>query len=258
MIRVASFFLLLTCLPLAAQRSDTVSFRLFTNSLAAGGSGLIRNIGQSQHLFFVQASDSGGTCTLTASGFDFFIEGSLDGTTYIPISTRTILMSTGSPSSTKQGYGFANGAFPFLRARYTAHPLNCRIDAWYSGTIPTTAYPQLPKAQSAGYFSSLARVSSAGSTIHLVNLSTGRIVVYGLALYNAAATANDVAIEARDGTCTGPVSGVVLDVPGLPARQSVVLPTGIVPWFISAEGASLCLTLGSATLVNSTIIYRIE
>lgn len=256
LIRFVSLFLC-TC-ALWAQRSDTVAFRLFTNSTSAGVSSLIRNIGQSQHLFFVVASDGAGTCTLSANGFDFYLEGSLDGTTFIPISARTIVMSTGATASTKQGYGFANGAFPFLRARYTPHPTNCRIDAWYSGTIPTTAYPQLPKAQSTGYIPSLHRPSSAGTTVQIVNPTTnGRIVIYGLFVYNAAATANDVTLDTRDATCTT-VSNVALDVPGLTGRSSIVWPTSLVPYFIGPEGSSLCLTLSASTQVNSTVIYRVE
>lgn len=241
-----------------AQRSDTVSQRVFNNSLSAGPSALIRNIGQSQHLFFVKASDGAGTCSLIGS-LDFFIEGSFDGSTFIPISPQTIQLSTGDTPSTWQGYSFANGAYPFLRARYTSHPTNCRIDAWYTGTIPTAPFPQLPKGVSVGYFTSLFRPASAGSFAQISNpTSTRRIVVYGLFLYNPAGTANNVELQYRDATCTGPLNGTVIDVGAFQPYAHVVWPTSIVPYYVGPEGQSLCLTQSAATQINSTVIYRFE
>lgn len=258
--RLLVSFLILPIM-LWAQRSDTVTYRLFTNSTTAGVStGDISNIGQSQHLFFMQLTDNGGTCGASASAFEFYLEGSHDGLTYVPISHRNVILSVGSTASTFQGFGFANGSWPKLRARYTQQPGNCKLNAWYTGTVPTAAFPQLPKAQSTGYITALVRPNTAGTSVVVSNLlATSRIVVYGVHILNAAGSANDVRLDYNSATsCAAVTTGTVIDATGLQGHQELSLPVSIVPWSMSPEGSSLCLVLSASTQANVIVVYRQE
>lgn len=241
------------------QRSDTVSFRLFTNATTGSTSSLIRNIGQSQHLYFVQLSDNGGSCTaLSGTHYEFYIEGSFDNATWIPISPQGVMLNTGATATTFEGFGFANGSFPYLRARYPLNYSFCKVNAWYTGTIPTAAFPQLPRATSTGYLTATLRPAAIGSFPIVPNIiAKTRVVVYGLFVYNPSATANSVLINYGDGTCTSQ-TGLVADLTNMQPYDKVTWPTSIVPYSVGAESKYVCLTTSAATLLIATVIYRLE
>lgn len=257
---IRSLSILLLCAgALWAQRSDTVAYRLFTNATASSVSSQIRNIGQSQHLFFVQLTDNGGTCSAVAGGmYEFFLEGSFDNVSYIRISSQGVMLNTGATASTFEGFGFANGAFPYLRARFLFNYVNCKVNAWYTGTVPTAAFPQLPRAASTGYAVATLRPATIGSFPIIANLNAAtRIVVYGLFVYNPVATANSVLLTYGDGTCTS-LTGLVADLTNMQGYAQTTWPTSLVPYSIGPEAKYMCLTTSAATQLNATVIYRME
>lgn len=245
----------------SAVASDTLTVRVFDNQTVTGNSALIRNIGQSQHLLYVRLSDSGGTCTVPVGIATFvliYLEGGFDGVNYFPISPRS--MQVAASGSIYEGLSLANGLFPYLRARLDSTYTNCRLDAWYTGSISPAAYPQLPPATATGYYTQSNGWVTAGARRLLVDNSTafGRVVVYGVIVSSASATPNSVIWTWEDGGCTGTPIGATFPPIYTASVGAQVLPTGVVPYLAGPPGKSLCVETTAAVQINAAVVYRIE
>lgn len=261
MILRTALLLLAWCLVLLGQRSDTVSYQVVSNATGIGQSSFIRNIGQSQHLIWARYSDQGGTCGLSTGSTYLFLEASYDNINFFAISNRQ--MSVVNDGTYAVGNSIANGSYPFLRVRWTQNWSFCKLDVWYTGTIPPAAYPQAVKALSAGYLRQSASNTAIGSSVVINNLdSGGRVVVYGLWLLNqgtGAVTANLHFAAAPDcAVNTGAISSEIkLGVAGA-AHSTAVFPTSLVPYGVGGLGEDVCLALDAAETVIAVVVFRVE
>lgn len=248
-------------LVLQALGSDTLTVRVFDNQTVVGNSALIRNIGQSQHLLYVRLSNSGGTCTVPVGVATFvliYLEGGFDGTNYFPITPRS--MQVAASGSIYEGLSLANGLFPYLRARLDSNYTNCRLDAWYTGSISPAAYPQLPPATATGYYTAAHGWVTAGANRLVVDNSTaaGRVVVYGVIVSSASATPNSVVWTWQNSGCSGGAVGGTFPPIYTAAVGAQVLPVGVVPYLAGPPGKSLCVETTAAVQINVAVVYRIE
>lgn len=247
MIRMLSLLLVIVSF-LSAQRSDTIYKKVVTNSSATSLSVTIPNIGQSQHtLFYVY---SGASCSMSDEA-RIWLEASHDGSNWIRISP----MSSGvqnTSGTTYAGVIVANSNLPIVRPQVAVAYANCVLNAWYSGSIPTTSYPQSLLTQSASYKFAGVSPTGPGNFVAVVNQDpTGRIVVYGI----------DVFLDAAQTITffTSTVSDCSINSGNIFRRTSTsTLPTSLVPWHVGAPGNHLCISLTTAAVPYTRIVYRNE
>lgn len=251
--------LLLLAWPAIAQRSDTIYQRVFTNATATGTSSQIRNIGQSQHVLVAVFEDSSGSCA--PQSMELYIEASHNGTIYVPITARKVIL-TRFASSIYYGFTTGTGAYPYLRARYPLLATGCILNAYYTGTLQSSAQPQDRMAAASGYQTAVLRTTSTSRTALVLN--TGglaadyRLAVYGVHVHNQAATANTPKILFDTLPCTGGTTASVVELDNMPGNATLVWPTNVVPWAIGGPGSSLCAEATAATAVYYVVIYRLE
>lgn len=247
------FFLVLglALASLAPAQTQNVSQRVFNaRTPTAGVSGTIRNIGQSQHLIWLQFTDSGGSCGATSA--QVWLEASYDGSLYFPLTMRELQLD-----ESKVALAVANGTFPSLRLNSAQNWSNCALTVYYSGSIQTAAYPQTPRAIATGYLLGSTSASSTTATLVKSGQSSGRIVVYGIWAHNAGAAQSATLFYGSDATCT--VNSGTIAPMNLPLGAAPVLfPASVVPYAAGPAGASLCWSLGGAGNATVYAIYRME
>lgn len=238
-----------------AQRTDTIYQKIVTDATMATPSASVRNIGQSQHTLFFTYTDSGGVCSMGSTA-RIYLEGSHDNTNFIRM-TPTEAAVVNSSGSTYVGWIAAHGAFPYVRVGFGASYVNCKANGWYTGTVPTVAFPQTLLALSSNYGSAITEPGIAGDYTVVTNFSsTGRVVLYGLDVYNYSGGAVTIVLNERV-NCAGAVSGTVLNRPSFPDKANVFWPTSVVPYHIGGPGKSVCATISGGP-VQIKAQYRIE
>lgn len=236
---------------LEAQRSDTIYKKIVNNFGSGTLSVTIPNIGQSQHTLFFVYTDSGGSCTMAGTTARIWLEASHDGSNWIRISPLQAGVQN-TTGTTWAGVITANSNLPIIRPQVGALYTNCVLNAWYSGSIPTTSYPQALLANSSNYTVAGATAGGIGNWLIVQNLSTnGRLVVYGIDLYLPGT--QDVTLFESSATDCSVTSGFVWR-----RTTTDTLPTAVVPWHISSPGTHLCMALTTASVPYMKLVYRNE
>jgi len=232
--------------------ADNVSVKVFTSKTPTNGvSGAIRNIGQSQHLLWLQLADSGGSCSTTNA--TVWLEASYDGTTYFSLTPRLIQLD-----GSKIGQAMATGIYPALRVNSLSNYVNCALTVWYSGSTDPVAFPQIPRLVQSGYVTSAASATSTtGVPVASNSQAAGRVVVYGFWAHNAGAAVSGELFFAPDNTCASILATVAVMNLGASSAPAI-WHTSLVPYGYGAGGASLCWRLGGAGNATVYTVYRLE
>lgn len=248
--------LMLLAMLAQAQRTDTIYQRIVTDNSTGLPSAAVRNIGQSQHTLFFTYTDNGGACVM-GNFAPIHLEGSPDnGNYWVRISpAQANLVNTSGTNYV--GWIVAYGAFPYVRVNFTSVPALCKVNAWYTGTVPPVAFPQMLMGLSSNYKSAYVTPNAADVTVIAPLTATGRVVIYGLDVYNGTGAAVSVQLNEKGTNCTGGITGFALNRADLPAKASVTWPAGLVPYHIGSPGQTLCATVVGG-LVDVKIQYRVE
>jgi hypothetical protein len=250
-------------LPAVAQRGDSWSEQVFTNRTTTGSSGAIRNIGQSQHYVWAQYTDNGGTC---AAGYlhAVYLEASFDGSRYFAISPVYNGFSPGAASSTREAIITGNGTYPRLRLTVGEMPANCKLNAWYSGALPTLSLPHTVRQSALGYQTRILNnvtgpLVASVVTSPVLSGFQARVVVYGLWIFNATDAAHTVTIYSGAGNCAGATDGIGHFFFSLVAGRSLQnFPTSFVPYFATNPNSALCMEIQTAGTFSVGVVYRYE
>lgn len=131
-----------------AQRTDTIYHRLFSGlQQAPTASERVRNIGQSGHMMLLLLRNAPNkTCTAPQT-IDAGLEASFDGQVWVPAGTQATVANADINGNIVASVT-AQGAYPYVRAHVRAFDTtNCRLDAWYSGTVGSQAVVQIAEGQ---------------------------------------------------------------------------------------------------------------
>lgn len=238
-----------------AQRGDTIYQRIVTDNATGLPSSVVRNIGQSQHTLFFTYTDNGGACIL-GNFAPIHLEGSHDNSTWVRLSpAQANLVNTSGTNYV--GWIAAYGAFPYVRVNFTSVPALCKANAWYTGTVPPVAFPQMLMGLSSNYKSAYVTPNAADVTVVAPLTATGRVVVYGVDVYNGSGAPASVQLFEKGTNCTGGVTGYALNRGNLPDKASVTWPAGLVPYHIGSPGQTLCATVVGGP-VDIKLQYRVE
>lgn len=243
---------LVVLLAAAGAAAETVTVRVFNAKTPTNGvSTPVRNIGQSQHLIWLQFADSGGSCG--AGSAQVWLEASYDGTTYFPLTGRLLQLD-----GAKSAQAVATGTYPRLRVNSANSQVNCSLTVWYSGSTDPAAFPQSLRHVQSGYiFASGAANSTTANPVVVNPNAEGRVVVYGFWTHNAGATQTGELFFSPDGTCTV-ISATVATLNMASGAAPAIWPAASVPYGYGAAGASLCFRLGGAGNATVYTVYRVE
>ena len=247
--------IVLAALLAEGQRGDTIYQRIVTNNTTGLPSNAVRNIGQSQHTLFFTYTDSGGACIM-GNFAPIYLEGSHDNASWVRISPAEAGIVNTSGTN-YLGWITAYGAFPYIRVGFSSVPALCKANAWYTGTIPTVAFPQMLLGLSTNYRSVYATPLGADNTIVGNFTSTARVVVYGLDVYNGSGAPASIQLTDKTDNCTSGIAGYAFNRGDLPDKASVTWPASVVPYHIGAPGRSLCATVVGGP-VDLKVQYRVE
>lgn len=254
------WFLFLIAAAAAGQRTDTIFQQIFTNATSAGASLKIRNIGQSQHSLFYVLSDNGGTCSVGNGQVALHWEISEDDTNWARISPYQVRATLSGGVST--GVIVANSPAKNIRARLALNYSNCKLNAYYSGTLQATAYPQLLLSSMVGTDTAATNPSTAGTSVVIVATNTtSRTAIYGMDVHNNGAIANSITLfEHSVSDCTsGVTTGYILRRVNVPATTTAATwPSSLIPYHTLAAGGHLCLTISANSDTAVKVIYRTE
>lgn len=236
------------------QRTDTIYQRIVTDNTTGLPSNVVRNIGQSQHTLFFTYTDSGGACVM-GNFAPIYLEGSHDNASFVRISPSEagIINTSGT---NYLGWISAYGAFPYVRVNFSSVAALCKANGWYTGTVPTVAFPQMLMALSSSYRTAYFTPLGADNTIVGNATATGRVVVYGVDVYNGSGAPASIQLNEKT-SCAGAIAGYALNRAGLPDKGSVTWPASLVPYHIGTPGKSLCATVTGGP-VDLKLQYRIE
>jgi len=251
---VAVLLAQVTCAP--AQSNQNVVKKVFNADSGTQVSSNLPNSGFGQHFLQATVAQSGGTCNTQTV---VTLQGSTDGTTYFNV-TQPMYLSYAGNIFTKNV--FANGVYPFLRVRASSSQAFCKYTVYYIGSVNPISNPQAT-LNTSNYttttITALASVAGTVSTIEINPTLDSQYVVYGAVVTNMDSA--DAATFQIVGCIAGPTySGGGPTIRVLPNAASVVLPTSITPYLVSATGYNLCV-LGLAAADSSavlTVTYRLE
>lgn len=247
--------IVLVALLAEAQRTDTIYQRIVTDNATGLPSAVVRNIGQSQHTLFFTYTDSGGACIM-GNFAPIYMEGSHDNSSWARISpVEAGIVNTSGTNYL--GWITAYGAFPYVRVNFSSVPALCKANAWYSGTVPTVAFPQMLLALASNYRTTYATPLGADNTIVGNATATGRVVVYGLDVYNGSGAPASIQLFEKGTNCTGGSTGIALNRANLPDKASVTWAASLVPYHIATPGKTLCATVTGGP-VDLKLQYRVE
>lgn len=131
MIRSLTLFALLLLAPHCAQ-GQTVFARALNAVTAPATSAVMPNNGQASHMLTVYCTTAVADVT---SSLQVRIEGSLDGSTWLPISPDITSLTYSSEMSPAGAYAITktNGTYRSVRVRAVQAPAGCPIMAYYTG-----------------------------------------------------------------------------------------------------------------------------
>ncbi len=249
---------------LHAQGGNSVYQRVFNGTVSYGPSAPVRNIGQQYSLLAVQAIEigSGTRCATFGWSGAIQLEASYDNVTYFVIGTPITNISNNTYITTS-----APGAFAYVRVDYlNGTNTNCKLIAYYSGTITGTPIGSAPYSTFSEQFVSQPFGSAITSPTIIASCTVGRMVVYSLILSNQVSTANTATLAIHDITAPGGTT-FTTDI-YLPAgAPAFILPQGPRPYLRDAgatamsfpgDQETLTVALSATTLVEGVVGYRCE
>lgn len=257
--------LLLFALSLFGQQDLTRFYHITSNFTGVGPLGIPPggNIGQAQHIVTVMYKNAGGVCNNPTLA-PIQVQASRDGVNYFNISRATSTVTPLSGTTAPYvGTVYAFGAYPLIRIYVSQSITFCSVDIDYSGIVQTGAFPPLANTDIGGFQTTFVAPATATDSLIVGPLAGvfgyigGRVVIYGLIVYNSGGV-NNVTISERVGTCSGTTANILLNLPAMPQYDKVILPTSNTPWLTANPANLICATLSAATAVNITAIYRIE
>lgn len=249
----------------SANGQANVSYQVITNlANTASTAGPLRNQGQTQHLLYYKISGNG--CNVVPATYPFapiYLQASFDGSNYFNITPIPRLTAHGT--TYYDGTVNSNGLYPFLQV-YIPYGLgvNCVTNIWYSGTTAPYSVPQQVLAPSSQYQTLYDGRVSAVTKLDLLNLTnyqSSKSVIYGGQISNQSAS-NPVTITlftvGNNDCATGTVSSY-WHTWTIPANETVVMPTSVVPYYIGPTAGNLCETsTGTSPSYTVSLIYRYE
>jgi len=240
-----------------AQTPTNVSSVQIFNAIttAPSVSGLLPNVGQSQHLATVVLTNAPAK-SCVSQNVDIAFNASRDNVIYFEIgSAVTSIVS--SASGANVAIIEADGFYPYVTLNVRSFDTtNCVLSAWYSGTyFPNPAAAAIPpKAATRGMHYRSFQKSGSGDNTIISALNTSRFTcIYGLQFFNGVSTAQTVGIKDSG---TGVFTTVQF--PAAASPSGYVIGPSPVAFFCLARGDDLVLNLSAATLVSGTIQYRYE
>ena len=257
----------IACLPLNAQRSDTITQTLFTSVVGVfPGAGqfqkiYVQNIGQPFHQLTVTVTDAPGQ-TCVAPYTTESIEGSFDKNTFVTLPSRiATTLSTGHARTIQ-----ATGAYQWIRVNVVTDKPTCAYSAFYSGNINPAILPS--PVYSAN--STLAAQSFSGLTARLNvgdgvtasprffisdNLPDGQAALYGLLI---SVTEPNTTITLKAVAFDGSLVSRMFGWSALPAGTQILLPVNGSAYFVAPPNTKLVLDYGAATTASITAWSRLE
>lgn len=239
-----------------AQSNQNVVKKVFNLASGTQVSSNLPNSGFGQHFLQAKVDQDGGTCNTQTV---ITLQGSTDGVTFFNV-TQPMYLNYAGGITTKNV--FANGVFPFLRVRASSAQIFCKFTVYYIGSVNPISNPQATLNTNNYTTTTVTAPASVAGTVTIVEInptSDSPYVVYGATVTNMDSA--DAATFQIVGCIAGPTySGGGPTIRVLPNAASVVLPTSITPYLVSATGYNLCV-LGLAAADSSavlTITYRLE
>jgi hypothetical protein len=256
----------------ARAQSNTVIQKLITNS-AGTGAGIIitspvNNIGQTGHSVYTQMSNAPAK-TCTATFIKAQLEFSFDGTNYnyfgSPNNTTGDLGTisvTGYTSFTFAG----SGLFNYVRFHvYEFDNVNCRVSAWYTGTITTSPLPVIGQGSISGSPNGVAPLVVCDRVDHL------HVAAVSTDLFPNIPVATPIRVCSVVASITGASTGAIkfcgsnnaiigcdlaLTAPiNMSASQPLVWGGGLGQLFQSAYPVLVVVTTGAGAAADVTVTY---
>lgn len=242
-----------------AQASNTIFQQLAKNlNTFPFTSATVRNIGQSQHIIYVQANNvAGHTCLPHVA--DITINASYDTVNYFPLSAGTVHGLFGAPGTAENRTGilFATGLAPSVRAQVNSFDnVNCTLNIFYAGSLYPVYLDKMENTLSAQGLRGARFERNLAGTYTLIprspTHSTDAISLYGL-------ICNTEAVDTLVFTVgTFADSTIETETFYLPANGFMTItPTGI-PWIIIQPMFDFTITISGAGHVNCWYQWRYE
>lgn len=242
-----------------AQGGQTVYSTIFTNRTTLGVSSNISNIGQSTHFLFVTFTTipTHGCNILGPDKLYIAIEGSYDNVAFSNIGSA-ITSSNSNTQGLLVGTTQAFGAYPFIRVNYLAgDTTNCSINAFYSGAVPTAAYPGAVTSVSSNYLTSSSYITTATTTSLTPCAPTqvpNNFTLYGMSIYSTGT--QDITINTN--IFSGGVGTRIALFTAVPANWTLVWPVSSAPYFKAGGGVCATAITSAATTAQINMTYRLE
>lgn len=251
-----------------AQQGNTVFAKIVTDNVSGNVNQTVPSkymVGQPYHVVTAIFSNrTGQTCSNAISVASFNIPivsilASYDDVVYSDITNYTRVITPTQTAPTTNAYRMmssAAGAFPFIRVNVANwDQVHCKVNVFYSGSISGLDIKSYANFNSVTDSLQSATISFNTTGVHvLVSASTtGRIVVYGLVLYNQ--TAQNLELEdLRNDATVVPL----MNLTGFATGGLLNIPNTNFPMFITSPGGTLQITSQNATFVTGTVLFRIE
>lgn len=218
--------------------NQTVFQRVFTDKTDTGASAPVRNVAQTEHLLYWEVSDvPPGTCVSTPH---IALEASFDGSNFF-----IIAFEQGVSGIYFSGTLAAKGSYPYIRASIPGTSPNCKVNAWYSGTLA----PSLTRwglTERGAFFSSVT-TSTQGENILQANPGGVTINIESLVVRSYGTQTNvEIYCEKADSSFERYVFR-----PGpMTAGDTIVFPPGDLPYAKCAKGSLLTANLSDPVTVT--------
>lgn len=247
----------------SAQAPGTsVVYQQILTSANTGPSANVRNIGQSMHSLTIQYLNAPShTCSSPTLLLNF--ESSTDGSHYSVMGSPLIVLS-GMATGSTVNHLIAYGAFPYVRINYASgDSTNCRINAFYSGTIYPVSVNAFNLNVNSNYLIQVNANNTVAALTPIGRLAGYKFFVYGMTLQsNGTGTVFTITEDnaATPGACNSPVTTylkmtTVNNTPYIWQASS----TPII--MASKANTDLCVAITVASggdITNTSFTYRYE
>lgn len=261
-------FTFIFTLPSNAQQGNTVFAQIVTDNVSGNVVQTVPSkymVGQPYHVVTAIFSNrTGQTCSNAIATATFNIPivsilASYDGSIFSEITNYTRVITPAQTVPATNSYRMmssAAGAFPYIRVNVANwDAVHCKVNVFYSGSISGLDIKSYANYNSVtdSLQSSPISISASGSNVIVSATASGRIVVYGLVLYNQ--TSQNIILQdlRSDSSTTN-----LLMLTGFPTGGELVLPNTNFPMFTTTPGGTLQLVTQNNTNLTGTVVFRVE